>query len=390
MTLARSSPAHEIGRAEAARLLRAAQAAALDDGEAIDWAYLALPGSPAARRLKIQMLLAQGDNQGAETLIAQGLLWRPTDPGLTLLRARAQYNRGRIDEARDELKLVLAMRPEHSGALELAGRVALRRRDPLRAAGFFRQADARKASDRLKTQRVIALLKAGRVERARAVLQQMEAPGAILQSRVLIAEGRRLEASEMLTKARAEATGSEYDAITCALIDILEETADMHRLGEVLDGLTTSRPASLARAGSAWLSLGSFATAIRRMSALARDPAYRVRALVVLMVAAAMANRPTLAARALGRLRRTSVPLDRAAIAATWCRGVMGRTLNEQHAARKAADDPHSGRLGQLLDAAGEVFDQALATGSESLSAPQRRELEHHLAVCRGGIGLPA
>ncbi len=194
----------------------------------------------------------------------------------------------------------------------------------------------------------------------------------------------------MLTRARTKAAGSDYDAITCALIDVLEETADTQSLGDVLGGLTTSRPTSLARAGSAWLSLGSFATAIRRMSALARDPAYRVRALVVLMVAAALANRPTLAARALVRLRRTGVPLDRAAIAAAWCRGLMGRTLNEQHAAPKAADDPRSGRLGQLLEAAGEVFDQALATGSETLSAAQRRELEHHLAVCRGGIGLTA
>lgn len=390
MTLARSNPPNELDRAEAARLLREAQASALDDGEAIDWAYLALPGSPAARRLKIRMMLAQGDNQAAETLIAQGLLWRPTDAGLSLLRARALYTSGRIDEARDELKLVLAMRPEHSGALELAGRIALRRRDPLRAADFFRQADARKASDGLKAQRVIALLKAQRVEQARVVLRQMDAPGAILESRVLIAEGRRLEAAEMLTRARTEAVGNDYDAITCALIDILEETTDTQRLGEILAGLTTSRPASLARAGSAWLSLGSFTTAIRRMSALARDPAYRVRALVVLMVAAAMANRPTLAKRTLARLRRTSAPLDRAAIAATWCRGLMGRTLNEQHAARKAADDPHSGRLGQLLEAAGEVFGQALAADSESLSAAQRRELEHHLAVCRGRIGLPA
>ena len=371
-----------VDRVMAARLLRTARSAAPDDDDSVEWALSAMPDSLCTRKLKIELLLRRGDIESASALIAQGLLLRPTDAALGLLRARSFYAQGQFDRAGRELGLVIAKRPHHSGALELAGEVAHQTGDAKRAAEFFERADQRRPSDRTKGRLVAAWLDAGRPDLARGVLQRIQMPTALLGARVLRAEGRLLEATETLVQAHRDQTHSD-DAIVCELIDVLEETADLKRLRQVLEPIDTNHPDALARAGRAWLGMGAFHTAALRMAKLARVSGYRAEALMVLLIAAAMINRPTLARRALQRLRRTDEPVEPKAVAETWGRGLLGRILLNQRSARKAGADPHTGRLQELLEDAAKVFDLELSAGESSLSPLQRTELQEHGAACR-------
>jgi hypothetical protein len=209
----------------------------------------------------------------------------------------------------------------------------------------------------------------------------MTAPSAVLQARVLRAEGRLLEARETLEKAAgSNATGNRAE-ITTGLISLLEETSDLQRLRRLLERVDIDQPAVLARAGMSWLAMGAFHTAAVRMSKLARVRGHRAQALVVLTVAAAMVNRTRLANLALARLRRTPEPIEPNVVADAWGRGLLGRVLLDQCSARKAGSDPHTGRLSQLLKDASGVFEEALATEGP-MTKRQRRRLQQHLAVC--------
>ena len=368
----------------AAGLLRAARAAPDDDpGDAISWAFSALPDSPVARKFKIELLLKQGDLEGADTLIAQGLLRRPTCPALCLLRARSLFARDSIERAVEELRLVLARRPGHGGALELAGEAAMRLDDARRAVELLVRALRSRPRQRTKSLLVNAWIAAGRPEFARRVMSTMTDPPPLLRARVLRAEGRVLEAIETLGEAAGDAAQPEHAAIVCMLIDLLEEAADAGRLAGILETIDADQPEALARAGTAWLGMGAFHTAIRRMARLARVPAYRQSALVVLLVAASMINRRTLAARTLERLRRASAAVDRAAVTDAWCRGLLGRLLIDQRSARKAGADPHTGRIELLLRDAAQVFEEDMADECPGPSSGERADLQTHLAICR-------
>lgn len=375
-----------LDRVEAAHLLRRACVAARAGGadEAVDWAFSALPDSPAARRLKIQMLLRQDNLEAAEALVAQGLLLRPTDASLSLLRARCLFARRRFQTAARELHLVLAKRPTHCAALELAGRVALGQGQTRRAVQYFQQVERRHPDDRIKGELVSALLDDGRPLLARRVLRRMETPSALLRAAVLRAEGRLLEARETLEDACADTAAPEHATLMGALIEVLEEASDLQRLRRVLERVDIDRPTVLALAGRSWLAMGAFHTAAVSMSRLARVPGFRAPALVVLMIAATMIGRPRLARRALTRIRRLDEPIDCEIVAEAWTRGLLGRLLLDQCSTRKAGADPHTGHLQQLLAEAEGVLEEVLAAGRDRLlSRPERRELQQHLAVCR-------
>ncbi|MCZ6542197.1 MAG: hypothetical protein O6768_00875, partial [Planctomycetota bacterium] len=100
-----------VDRVMAARLLRTARSAAPDDDDSVEWALSAMPDSLCTRKLKIELLLRRGDIESASALITQGLLLRPTDAALGLLRARSFYAQGQFDRAGRELGLVIAKRP---------------------------------------------------------------------------------------------------------------------------------------------------------------------------------------------------------------------------------------------------------------------------------------
>jgi hypothetical protein len=250
-----------------------------------------------------------------------------------------------------------------------------------RAAAHFERAEERRPDDEIRSMLVEAWLADNRPEMARRVLERMTAPPTLLRAGVLRAEGRVLEARETLEHAARDPTADEHEAVMCALIDLLEVTSDLQRLRRILAPADTRHPAVLARAGLAWLAMGAFHTAVVLMARLARVPGYRADALVVLMVAAAMANRPRLAGRALGRLRCIGEPIDQKAVAEAWGRGLLGRVLVDQCSTRKAGSDPQAGRLQQLLRDASQVFEEALAAGGP-LPERQHRDLRQHLAVC--------
>ena len=161
----------------------------------------------------------------------------------------------------------------------------------------------------------------------------------------------------------------------------------MPRLRRLLERIDVRQPAALARAGLAWLWLGEFRTAAVRTARLTHVPGSRSMGLLVLLVASAMLQRPSLVERALGRLRRSEDAVDPNVVADAWCRGLMGRLLQAQCNPRQAGADPHAGQLGSLLRAAERVFEQQLAT-TTGLSTAHRRKLKQCQAVCQEGLQL--
>ena len=161
----------------------------------------------------------------------------------------------------------------------------------------------------------------------------------------------------------------------------------MARLRRLLKHIEVRQPAALARAGLAWLWLGEFRTAAVRTARLTRVPGSRSMGLLVLLVASALLQRPTLVERVLGRLRRSDDEIDPKVVAEAWCRGLMGRLLQAQCNPRQAGADPYAGQLGRLLREAAKVFDQQLATAI-GLTAAHRRDLKQCRAVCQEGLQL--
>ncbi len=382
-----------LDRKDAAGLLRAARAVTTgDDAEAIDWAFLAMPDSVPARRLKIEHLLWQGDNDMAGTLIAQGLLQHPTNPSLTLLRARRLYAQGKVRQAEAELRMVLAARPHHCGTLELAGRVSAELGESSRAVQFLRQAAAERAgNDRVAGLLVQSLLDAGYADRAAGAMRRMARPPARLKARVLRAMGRLLEAVELLeTASHAGDSTQDPDDAFCELVDTLEEAVDLPRLRVTLEGINLSRPTALARAGRAWLILGEFRTAVVQMARLARLPQHRRDALAVLVVAAAMLDRLSLAERAVCRLQLTEEGIDAGSMADVWRRGLMGRLLLDQRTAGRAGSDPSPSQLDWLLKAAADALGGELAAAGPTdreADDVRGRELERRRRACLEAMG---
>ncbi len=202
--------------------------------------------------------------------------------------------------------------------------------------------------------------------------------------------GRLLEAREVLERAAdGDDHPTEREAALCELIDTPEEAGDHPRLRSVLESIGTHQPAALARAGRAWLLLGDFRTAALRMVPLARSGEYRDRALEVVVVAASMMDRVRLAELALRRLQLTATGIDAEAMAEGWRRGLMGRLLVDQQSPRRAGGDPSSSRLGGLLQAALDTFDEADdQAGPNGPGEPEpRANLEHHRAACLAAMG---
>ena len=95
----------------AAQLLNLARTAAPEKrDDAVDWAFAAMPDHKHPRLLKIRQLLDARDCQAADALLTQGLLQRPTDPSLSLLRAESLLIQGKARAANREIRLVLRRR----------------------------------------------------------------------------------------------------------------------------------------------------------------------------------------------------------------------------------------------------------------------------------------
>ncbi len=377
-----------IDRTQAATLLQEARnAEGSVANDAIDRAFAQLTDSPGARSLKIKQLINQDDLDEAGAVIAQGLLQRPTNASLTLLRAQVLYAQGKYDDCAHELRLLLLNRPKHFASLVLAGQIAIANDAPLRAASYFMRASSRPLSNR-ETLKLLAnaLNEAGQVREARQVLDRIKPRPLYLTATVLRVEGRLLEAADTFEAAAGNSMGSQREAAICLLIAVLEEIGDMPRLKRILEPIDKSTPIALVRAGQAWLWLGAFKTALVRMASLSKVPGFMCPALTIGLVASSMLNRHRLSERILKRLRSGDKPVDNQAMAQAWCCGLMGRLLLAQCDPKQAGADPRTGQLGLLLQDAVKIFDQQLGEHDDSLTATQLAELEHHRTVCQQGL----
>jgi len=384
-----------IDRNEAAALLRAARAGAVEPlDDSAEWAFSALPGSRHARRLATQRLLQAGDTEAADALITQGLLIRPTDPLLTRLRAESLFMQGETRLAEKEIRLALDRRPQHCATLLLAARIAAARNDHPRAVALLQRAEAQKPRrDQIKALLTQALLDAGCAERAEQTLHTMNRPSAALCARVLAAQGRLLEAIDLLEAARLEeieAADHQAVELLCELIDLLERVGDMSRLRRLLEEITVQgepHRAVLVRIGVAWLTLGAFATAVRQMALISRPGPHQREALAVLVVAAAMAGRRRLAERALCRLQQTPAGTDPVAMADLWRRALTARLFSDQYDPQKAGADRNASLLQPLLRSALETFSAEPASREEGSGGASGADLNRHRAICLAAMG---
>lgn len=378
-----------IDRQQAARLLRDIRAASHDEmDELLDWALSYMPWSRPLQRLKIRRLLDQGDLEAAEALIAKGLLLRPTDPALTLLKGRALAGRERFPEAQAELRLALKQRPWHVGALELAAYAAGQLGDHAHAAALLEQAASRRANDDgLKRRLVEALLAADLPVRAEEVLNTIESSAMVLKSRLLRCQNRPLDALAVLEEAIEQTDAQDSDEQLEALTDLLEEIADTARLRDAISKIGPDHPRAHLRTCRALLSLGDFNQCAMRAQGSASNPTTRREALHALVVASAEADRHRHALDALCELTSMANGLNPRRMAECWLRAFKGRMIQRQLSAETAGADPSLKLLPAVLNEAVAVFDERLADAECPPSPAERSSLQQYRSVCLIGLG---
>ena len=411
---------HVISRVEAARLLRAArqglQTPDLDDaGEAIGWALSVLRDHPQARRLKIEYLLRLANYDSADALIARSLFQDQDHPLLRWRYARSLHAQGRLEAADGEIREVLVARPRHTGALTLAARIAGDLGDHDRAVELLlKAARERPTEDSIGCQLTQTLLDANRPDEAELILQGLASPPAVLTARVLLAKGRVLEAIECLQASLRNARADQpWQVNACELIDVLERIGDLPRLRSVLAEIATLQSSvanttiSIAnsrlrlRIGVALLGMGEFESAAAILLALSQQGTMRSTALQHLVVAYALAGRPTEAAAVLAEWRgmcnrhqsRHARPasLDPVVdLAKLWLHGLLGAAMTGQGDARQAGADPSLTVLQPMLRDAARVFDAALRNDALELKPDERTALERHRATCLAAMAAPA
>jgi tetratricopeptide (TPR) repeat protein len=371
-----------IDRLEAARLLRAVRS---DEGpvadEALDWAFGIMPESAHPRRLLIERLLSQGDHRTADTMIAQGLLLRPDDPALSRLRAESLLMQEQPGEAEIEIRRALRRRPNHVRTLRTAASVAeALGKSTLRASYLERALAARPQSGATRVELVNALLDAGCIGRASRMLKALGTRHPLLESRVLAAQGRVLDAISLLEQSRID--GDSDVSLTVELIAVLERAGDRPRLRRLLKQIDDQADV-LTHAGRGWLLLGQFRTAIIRLAPLRWSRSHAREALSIIAVAAAMLQRHALAERALARLQVTARGASPARLAELWRRALAARVLDDQLNARRAGQDRNASLLEPLLQSAVATLSRA----SQSARGAQRGELQRHRAICLMALG---
>ena len=348
----RNDEAPSIDRDAAARLLRAARRAARDgDDESIEWAFWDLPDNVAARRMKVDQLIAHSDYEAAEALIAQSLLRRPTDPSWALRRAQVLTETGKLDDAARELRLALIKRPTHTGTLRLAARVALARGDNDAAVDYAERLVAERNVDSDCVMYTETLLAAGRVGEARRALASCQDVDPVIEARLLGAEGRHRDAADLLLDHVSSRDTTATKATVLVAIEMLESCGDLPRLHQLLNQIDPADHAVLVRAGLAQLWCGSFRSAIVALWRLRCDEQHAGDAIGIALVAAVMSGLDGLADGLLRRLRGCE-HTDRALLAEAWSRGLMGKLIAAERSPVTAGGpgaDPPIGPLAELL-----------------------------------------
>jgi len=379
-----------IDRMEAARVLRAARRAAAEKAdEAIDWSFACMPDRRGPCRLKIQRLLDQGNTEAADALIGQGLLQRPNDPSLGLLRARSLATQGLLTHADRGLRQVLSQRPEHVGALTLAAEVASQQMNHPRAVQFLEQALRRRPhDDGIKATLVGALIEVESLHRAEVVLVSMTPHPPALASRLRRAQGRPLDAVNLLRKAlQVTANTARRDELLVALIEAMEEIGDVRGIQSVVAQATEDHPRARLGAARALMSQGNFRTATELIASTAQRPQWRRQALHHLVVTVTQIGRHDLARQSLQELNATSGGVDHRLMSECWLRAFRGRIIRRQRNAQQAGRDPSLTMLQPMLTDAVLTLEMQLLDDKRRVHGAEREELERCRGLCLAALG---
>lgn len=333
-------------RIEAANLLRMIRALQLQRaGDLIEWAVTIMPDRISTQRLYIRWLLASGDPAAAESAAQRASLQYPNCASLSLLKAESLADQRRWPAADLEIQKALHRRPHHHRTRLLAARIAMARCDHHRAIAILENAN-HPLDDAMRALLAEALLRIGDIHRAQQSLDAMQSPAPRLIAEVLQAQGRILDAADVL-EAALQQTPDEQTL--CMLLSLLEEIGDESRLQQVINQVRPEHVQARAFIGKMLLARGAFRSAVLHAAALAREAPSQTESLYTLVVAAALLGRQRLAQRALARIKRSSRSPETRNMAQHWQRGMLGRLLQMQHDAKQAGSDPGSSVLGALL-----------------------------------------
>lgn len=384
MNAIRRRPANVLNRIEAAGMIRAARNAPRgsdERGELIGWARTVLRDNRLVRRLKIDHLLDTGEYDSADALIARALMRGNKREAGVLMRwrfARSLQAQGRLEQAWQQVTHVLAERPQHGGALQLGARIASERGEFHVAVELLARACTLQSQrNELRARLVEALLSNGQIHEAAVELVRIHAPSPTLVSRVLRAQGRTLEAVELLERASAASGETASIAeLNRELIAALEELGDVSRLNRAMatarQDLSDSPGGSetLLRAAHAMLSQGHFENVLAAIDPVLNDARHRRAALPLNIAALTMLDRTDEARQALVEWREVEAAPDVRSLAGMWLSALFGQTLVEAVDFRSAGRDPALDLRGPMVTRAAAVLHQASQETAGTRSLP--------------------
>lgn len=363
----------------------------LDAADACGWAVALLPESRAAQRLMLDWYLRSGQPEQALTRTRALLRQRGDDWRIWIRRAEALLDIDRPDEAFEAIDRTLAQRPNHARALLLAAEIAARLGDHASALSMLERADAhhpRRAD--IAQPLVRALLANRRVADAAAVLDQLPHAEPELRAATLRAQGRLLDARQLLEKAiDVEPDASRREQLMLDLIDVLEAAGDWPALQRMLNRLDLA-PSVAERLADAGLSMGAFDRALE-LFAQAGSPVRREAP----SHAAALAARG-MDDRAIEALASPRVPdprLNRNRRVEPWLRAMLGMAVIEQvdaRHARRANADPTQAILPTLLPLAVAAFERAIAHDPEHANVHRWETMREMCETARGATQASA
>lgn len=379
--------AGSISRAQAAQLLKLARSEGGDVvTEAIDWAYAAMPERAIVQRLKARSLMQTGYFEAADAVIAQALLLYPTDPVLSVLRAERLLAKGQLESAAREVNLVLANHPRRPTALALGATIAMKRCDYETAVQLFERAvEARPLDQALRLQLIEALLAGEKHVQAARQFASLTNPPALLEARVLKAQGRHIDALTRLEDEWAgELEGEHADEVAAAIVETLETIGQLERLEQFVSELTTAHPRAIARAAETYLILGRFEDAMRLGGQLLRRRAFVPIGRGILLVAATMHGNFGVAQRAARQLVTSELTIDRISLAELWRRGMIGKLICRNTSLATVENSARHSTLATLAQSAADQFRELLAEAEAAGNTAEAAELLAQIRLCHG------
>jgi hypothetical protein len=389
----------QANRERAARILRSARrAASAERDELTQLAAAVLPDSRAAMRLRIRSLLADNHHEAAEALIARGLLIYPHDAALMEYRASALLERGRLHEAKQEIARLLRKQPTRIGGLRIGAAVATRMKDHYRAVMLLTRAHlCRPECERIRRDLAEALIASGQHDAAIELINAMPLPLPRLRAMALRRAGRLLDAAEAVSLAldaaiaehgqKARCT-TEFDELLCEALTVAEMRGDNSGIDSLTKLITLDTPRAQRRLAMLDLSRGRFRRAMRRAVPLIRQRQHQAGALPIVIAAAAMLERSTLAARALRRFRAVSRTTNTPAMREAWQRAMLGSIINDQRSAQRACADPTSSLLKPLLKQAKSTIERHLRRRTATHLPDDVVRLREQYQLCRHALAV--